>query len=285
MINNEIRHEIVSSNPDIEVRFYLSEDEGSYVAPHWHNSLELVYMLEGSMTTQFENNVRQTIEAGEISVVNPRVIHSVTAQKNKALVLLIPSDLLEKYIPAHDFLEFHVDMHPDDQVNITRLERLKKIFTDMYIVYDIRPDAYLLKFNSLLYDLLYTLVHSYSVRLTDKDIIKRNRSINKVKDIMRYIENHHSEKIIMEDIAAHFGYNPDYLSRLFKKQLGITVMQYLYEIRLNKIVRDLGETDHSIGYIFDTHGCTNHKYTVQLFKERFKCTPKEKRRELQGNSE
>lgn len=76
MINNEIRHEIVSSNPDIEVRFYLSVDEGSYVAPHWHNSLELVYMLEGSMTTQFENNVRQTIEAGEISVVNPRVIHS-----------------------------------------------------------------------------------------------------------------------------------------------------------------------------------------------------------------
>lgn len=37
-------------------------------------------------------------------------------------------------------------------------------------------------------------------------------------------------------------------------------MQYLYEMRLNKIIRDLGETDHSIGYIFDVHGCTNHKY-------------------------
>ena len=40
MENNSIRHEIVSSNPDIDVRFYLSEDSGSYVAPHWHNSLE-----------------------------------------------------------------------------------------------------------------------------------------------------------------------------------------------------------------------------------------------------
>ena len=60
MENNSIRHEIVSSNPDIDVRFYLSEDSGSYVAPHWHNSLELVYMIEGSMVTQFENNVRQT---------------------------------------------------------------------------------------------------------------------------------------------------------------------------------------------------------------------------------
>ena len=163
-MDNDIRHEIVSSNPDIEVRFYLSEDNGSYVAPHWHNSLELVYMLEGSMVTQYENNVRQTIEPGEISVVNPRVIHSVTAQKNKALVLLIPSALLEKYIPAPDFLEFRINMHPENPVEITRLERLKKIFMDMYIVYDIRPDAYLLKFNSLLYDLLYTMVHSYSVK-------------------------------------------------------------------------------------------------------------------------
>ena len=51
MENNSIRHEIVSSNPDIDVRFYLSEDSGSYVAPHWHNSLELVYMIEGSMLT------------------------------------------------------------------------------------------------------------------------------------------------------------------------------------------------------------------------------------------
>ena len=198
MNENKIRHEIVSSNPDIEVRFYLSEDSGSYVAPHWYNSLELVYMMEGSMITQFENNVRQTLRPGEFSVVNPRVIHSVTSQKNKALVLLIPGALLEKYIPAHDFLEFHVDMHPENPVEVTRLERVKKIFTDMYIVYDVRPDAYLLKFNSLLYDLLYTLVHSYSIRLTDKAVHQRNRAINKVKDIMRYVESHHSEKIVVK---------------------------------------------------------------------------------------
>lgn len=284
MENKEIRHEIVSSNPDIEVRFYLSEDSGSYVAPHWHNSLELVYMIEGSMTTQFENNIRQTLHSGEFSIVNPRGIHSVTSQQNKALVLLIPSTVLEKYIPAYDLLEFHVDMYPDNPVEITRLERVKKIFMDMYIVYDVRPDAYLLKFNSLLYDLLYTLVHSYSVRLTDKAVHKRNRSINKVKDVMRYLESHHSEKLVMEEIAAHFGYNPDYLSRLFKKQLGLTVMQYLYEIRLHKVVRDLQETDHSIGTIFEDHGCTNYKYAMQLFKERYHCTPKEKRREAKDNN-
>ena len=235
MENNSIRHEIVSSNPDIDVRFYLSEDSGGYVAPHWHNSLELVYMIEGSMVTQFENNVRQTLHPGEFSIVNPRVIHSVTAQKNKALVLLIPSAVLEKYIPAYDLLEFHVDMHPEHPVDVTRLERIKKIFTDMYIVYDVRPDAYLLKFNSLLYDLLYTLVHSYSIRLTDKAVNKRNRSINKVKNIMRYIEDHHSEKIVMEDIAAHFGYNPDCMRYACTKLSGICRKRITVSERFLKI--------------------------------------------------
>lgn len=284
LMNQEmIPHEIVLSNPDIEVRFFPLESREHYVAPHWHNSLEFIYMIEGTMITQFENNVRQMYKGGEFSVVNPRAIHSVKVSENKALVLQIPSAFMEKYVPFHDFLEFSVGMHPENEEDILRLEKLKKIFTDMHSVYDTRPDAYLLRFNSLLYDLLYTLVHHYSVRLTDNDITRRNRSINKVRDIMRYIEKHHAEKIVMEDIASHFGYNPDYLAKFFKKYLGLTVMQYLYEVRLNRIVRDLQETDLSIGDIFEKHGCTNYKYTMQLFRERYKCTPKEKRKELKGN--
>lgn len=283
MNKETISHEIVLSNPDIEVRFFPLESREHYVAPHWHNSLEFIYIIEGTMVTRFENNVKQTCKNGEFLVVNPRVIHSINVTDNRALVLQIPLAFMEKYVPAHDFLEFFVDMHPQNEADTERLQKLKKIFTDMHSVYDTRPDAYLLRFNSLLYELLYTLVHHYSVRLTDKDISKRNRSINKVRDIMRYIEKRHAEKLVMDDIALHFGYNPDYLAKFFKKHLGLTVMQYLYEVRLNKIVRDLHETDKSIGDIFEEHGCTNYKYTMQLFKERFKCTPKEKRKELKGN--
>ena len=45
MEQEKMRHEIVTSNPDVDVRFYLSKDEGSYVSPHWHNSLEIVYVI------------------------------------------------------------------------------------------------------------------------------------------------------------------------------------------------------------------------------------------------
>ncbi len=46
MADYEVHHEIVASNQDVDVRFYLSVDQGSYVAPHWHNSLD-IYLYAG----------------------------------------------------------------------------------------------------------------------------------------------------------------------------------------------------------------------------------------------
>ncbi len=276
-----IHHEIVISNFYVDVRFYLSVDPGSYVPPHWHNSLEMVYMIEGNMVIQYEDGNKQNLPAGEFSIVNSHTIHSITAFPNKALLLQIPASFLEKYIPAYDLIEFHINMHPDNPAEITRLERLKKIFMDMYIIYDIRPDGYLLRFNSLLYDLIYTLVHSYSSRLIESEAARRNKPINQVKEIMRYIENNHNRKLTATEIAREFGYNPDYLACFFKKHIGMTPVNYLYEIRLAKIMHDLYKTDLPIHDIFEKHGCTNYKHIMKLFKKRYGCTPRAKRLEMQ----
>lgn len=60
MSNANITHEIISINPDVDVHLDMSIDQGSYVAPHWHNSIELVYMIEGSMEVYFENDIHPT---------------------------------------------------------------------------------------------------------------------------------------------------------------------------------------------------------------------------------
>ena len=178
-----MRHEIVSVNPDIEARFYLSIDLGSYVPPHWHDSLELVYMIEGSMAVTFENR-REVLRAGEFNIVNSRVIHSVLSEKNRALVLQIPKEILRKFIPTIELYTFFVDKNPANEVERTRLEKVKKIFMDMHAVYDIRPEGYLLRFNSLLYELLFTLVHSYSNKLVQKEFDRNEGQLEKVNPIM-----------------------------------------------------------------------------------------------------
>ncbi len=284
MDKDSIRHEIVSHNPDIDVRFYLSVDGGSYVPPHWHNSLELVYMLEGSMTVIYEDK-RVKINPTEISIVNPRVIHAVSSVKNKALVLQIPNSIFEKYVPNYNLIRFNADINPKNAVDKTKLDRLKKIFYDMYIVYDVRPNAYLLRFNSLLYDLLYSLVHSYSYYISEKAAEYENKKLDKIKDMMFYIEKNHKEKISTNNVASAFGYNSDYAARIFKEAIGMTMTQYLYEIRLNEVNNDLHFEDKTISDILEYHGCTNYKYFMKLFKERYGCTPKKKREEYLKKSE
>lgn len=167
-----MRHEIVSVNPDIEARFYLSIDSGSYVPPHWHDSLELVYMIEGTMTVIFENR-KEILRSGEFNIVNSRVIHSVLSEKNKALVLQIPKEILRKFVPNIELYTFAVSLIPANDVEKTRLEKMKKIFIDMHVIYDIRPEGYLLRFNSLLYELLFSLVHSYSSKLVQKEFDRK----------------------------------------------------------------------------------------------------------------
>jgi len=279
MDNQHMRHEIVSENPDIEARFYLSVDEGSYVTPHWHNSLEIVYMLEGSMTVTFENR-KVTILPEEFIIVNSGTIHGVTSQKNRALVLQIPSTVFEKYVRNIDLFYFTVDMHPQNDIEITKLNRLKNIFHDMYEVYDTQPEAYLLRFNSLLYEMLFTLIHSYSYKLAQKQINRNNKYLNRLKEITAFLNTYHNEQITVYQVADKFGYNPDYLSRFFKKYIGLTIIDYLYEIRINYVYQDLVDTDLNINEIFEDHGCSNYRVAMKFFKSRYGCTPKEKRKQI-----
>lgn len=273
-----MRHEIVSRNPDVEVRFYLSVDEGSYVPPHWHDSIELVYMIEGKMTVIYENQ-RKELYPGEFIIINSRVIHSVLSTRNKATVLQVPKDVLKKYIPDIDMYIFEVDIHPESKVEQTRLERIKKIFTDMQIIYDIRPEGYLLKFNSLLYELLFMLIHSYSQKIVRKNADKNYMYLERLSKIMTYLKEHYKEKIVLPELAAQFGYNGDYLTRFFKKQTGMTINEYLYAYRITKVYQDLLNTDDPINEILEEHGCTNTRVAMRVFKEVYGCTPKQKRKQ------
>ena len=279
MDNKNMRHEIISKNPDIEERFYLSVDEGSYVTPHWHNSLEVVYMLEGRMTVTFENK-KVTIQPEEFIIINSGTIHAVTSQKNRALVLQIPSTVFEKYVRNIESFYFTVDMHPQNESEITKLNIIKRMFHDMYEAYNIQPEGYLLRFNSLLYEMLFTLIHSYSYKLAEKQISKNNKYLSILKEITTFLNICHNEHITIYQIADKFGYNPDYLSRFFKKYMGLTIIDYLYEIRINYVYQDLIQTDFNINEIFENHGCSNYKVAMKFFKRRYECTPKEKRKQI-----
>ena len=122
-------------------------------------------------------------------------------------------------------------------------------------------------------------------KLVEKEISKARKNREQLKKIMRYLDENHSRQVTVQETAGQFGYNPDYLSRMLKKQIGLTAMEYLYEVRMNHIHRDLLNTADYVNEIFQRHGCTKYKVAMRLFKERYKCTPTQARKEKNNQIE
>ena len=99
MKSKEISHEIIDVPVDTNVKFRTSTDPGSYIPMHWHRAVEIIYMQEGSLDVTIESE-NFTIQKGDCIVINGNVLHSTKCTSpNTAILLQIPLDFMEKYIP------------------------------------------------------------------------------------------------------------------------------------------------------------------------------------------
>ncbi|MCC8076396.1 MAG: AraC family transcriptional regulator [Clostridiales bacterium] len=272
-----INHEIVVSNPDVDVRFYLSVDPGSYVAPHWHNSLEVVYVLQGWLQYQY-NQSTVDVQAGEFLITNSKTVHAVLSGDNRAFVLQIPRAFLQHYVKGIDTLYFSADMHPSEAEACRHLAEMKQLLQEMYNAYCEETRGRLLRFNYLMYQFLYLLVEHCATEVVPANEKLPQKHLKLLTDITYYIRVHYKEKLSTQNIAERFNYHPNYLSRIFKEYMGLTILDYIYTIRIINVQEELRRSDRSIREIFEDCGCSNYNVAVRVFRERYHCTPHEMRR-------
>lgn len=270
-----VKHEMVVSNLDLDVKFFLSMKKEDNLMPHWHNSIEIIYTLDGVVNLKIENK-EIILRSGDIYIINSSIIHSANSDENKSLVLQIPVTFLDKYIENHNCIYLEIDDKEED---------IKKLFREMYKVYKQKNKAHLLKFNSLLYNLLYILVNYCAKEVLKENIVKKDKYVNKIKQIMLYINKNHNKNIRIGDIADYFGYNRDYLSRLFKNYMNMSIIQYLYEVRVNYIYKDLLKLDMNVNQILERHGGFNYRVIMRVFKKKYHETPNKLRQKRLKMSE
>ncbi|MDF2838006.1 MAG: AraC family transcriptional regulator [Paenibacillus sp.] len=85
------------------------------------------------------------------------------------------------------------------------------------------------------------------------------------------------EKVSREELAAGVGLNANYLDRAFAAQYGVTPMQMLREMRLNRAKQLLERTDDTLEAIAVACGLSDASYLCKQFKTRFGSLPGEYR--------
>ena len=273
-------HEQIQYQPETGMLFEIYDTDGFFNSKHWHNGLEIIYLIAGGMTLNIcESNYM--LKPGGFIVVNSKTIHSVICrEKGRHLLLQIPYEILEKSISNIDIIKFNCYSAPaasDGNGNNAgvreTLEQRKSLFEAP------RDDGYILMFNSLVYELLYKLVKGFKSSADPALKKKTDRNIQRLGVVLQYARQHYAENITLQDAAEAVALNREYFARFFRKYMGMTFMEYVFAIRLEHVYYDIANTDYTIGSIADKHGfCHNYKLFVKKFKEQYGCSPGEVRK-------
>ena len=110
----------------------------------------------------------------------------------------------------------------------------------------------------------------------------KTTSSNYVNEAREYIQQNLDKELMIADISARININPSYLETLFKKQTGLTIVEYINKQRVLKALTYLNSTDQSITDIGYLIGYNNRQHFTRVFKKIMGVSPGQYRKSLKA---
>ena len=148
-------------------------------------------------------------------------------------------------------------------------EALRLQITD----YILKPVNYE-EFGICIDNLKIALFQSRSSRQEDQ---QEERTIH---GITRYMQEHLAEEISLSVLAEVFHLNPQYISQLFKSEIGVNFLAYLTNIRMEKAKMLLLTSSLSIAEVSERSGYGDYRVFTKVFKKSEGVTPSQYRRDF-----
>ena len=99
-----------------------------------------------------------------------------------------------------------------------------------------------------------------------------------IQRVMEYINLHLGDHISNDDLAANASMSISHLSKVFKKETGGTMTEYIALMRCKKAAGLLKKTDLPVQEISSYVGYSDNNYFVKVFKKIYDLTPSEYRK-------
>lgn len=105
---------------------------------------------------------------------------------------------------------------------------------------------------------------------------------DEISGVINWLNVHCLDKITMEDITKYFHTNKTTLNQKFKSVMGITVMEYVFNLRIQIVCSLLRKTYLTINEIMERAGYKDNAHFLRSFKKYVGCTPSEYRSQFEG---
>lgn len=247
--------------------------------PHWHREMEILYILNGSAIVTMEGE-SHCIKPLDLIVIDSSTIHEVVYKfpQTMGICIHISKSSLRQYMSDMELLRITCcpkKLQPKQQDSYNRLCECLKDLTQLYFV---QKPSYPFASSALILSIMAVLVDDFSTPVPDTISATGNSQLGRIEQIFQYVEQHYREPIELQTAADELGLNKEYFCRFFKKNTGMSFLQYVSHVRLSHIYQDLLYKDGTIQEIMECNGIPNIKMFYKQFKELFHCTPRELRK-------
>lgn len=262
--------------------FQLESITKSKYDSDWHSTLhthpftELFYVVDGKGEFNIQGQ-RFPVKANDFVIINPQVEHTELSSPDEPLEYIVLginglsfSNLTPVSEGGHPFSFFNLR---DEQKDILRyLNAMVQEATSQQMSYE------LVCHNLLEILLIKILRHQHF----DLEVGKQSKATKDISFIKHYLETYYHESIQLEDLASMTHLSRFYISHSFKKEIGMSPMEYLIDIRIKESKILLRTTNYSISQVADIVGFTTPTYFSKQFRKSTGISPTDYREQFQG---
>jgi AraC-like DNA-binding protein/mannose-6-phosphate isomerase-like protein (cupin superfamily) len=241
--------------------------------PHTHNHMELFFIVGGKGQFLIDDQL-YPVDINTLVMINPNVTHtevSLNAQPLEYIVLGI--DGIELATSNTSNGQFSILNHYESMEISSCLRNILREMEQKNPGYEDVCQAYM---EILIIRLMRTTALAVPA---EPQTVSTNRQCAAVR---RYIDLHFKEPLTLEQLAEEGHMNKFYLSHAFKKEYGLSPINYMISKRIDESKYLLAETDLSMSQIAQLLGFSSLSYFSQVFHRTQSISPKEYRQSHKG---
>lgn len=234
---------------------------------HSHDFVELEYVLSG-YGTQTINGTEYHIQRGDVIVLELGSYHAYYSTDQ----LVILNCILSPEIYEREKKRILGTCSQSDSLlpEFIRLSgrhfmEIENLLLNLEQEITQRPVRYQLLCENYLAAILVILYRNVLENALEKDNDIR-------KNIIDYVDKNYTH-LTLPEIASHFGYNPSYFSKLFKRTMNVNLFDYVSRKKMEEALRLVSSTNYSIESICHQLGYCDKKQFYKIFKEKTGLTP------------
>ena len=255
---------------------------------HSHNYIEMVYMCKGH-TTHIINREKIFLKEGEILILNQNAIQEIfpAGKEDIAINFIILPEVFDDFFSViggenkiHDFL---ISSLSKEYKDVSYLHfQTHGMITIQNIIENIIWMILEKKFKNNLIIKNYMEI-LFLTLLGNSEIIKSDESVyekyekNLVSSILNYIDTYYKDGTLKE-LVSIIGQKAYFISRILKKYTNCNFKELIQRKKLERAAYLLLETELPIEKILSAIGYRNSSFFYRKFKEKYKVSPKNYRK-------